>query len=66
MGQLSKLPCMVEVNKVEGPYDIVVKLSDNNIDCSSRVSLALGVGISDASHLLSTIIILIYCYYLLL
>ncbi|HEU4444657.1 MAG TPA: hypothetical protein VFR94_08285 [Nitrososphaeraceae archaeon] len=23
---------MVEINKVEGPYDIVAKLSDNNID----------------------------------
>jgi DNA-binding Lrp family transcriptional regulator len=32
MSQLDKLPCMVEINKVEGPYDIVVKLSDNNID----------------------------------
>jgi DNA-binding Lrp family transcriptional regulator len=30
--QLDKLPCMVEINKVEGPYDIVAKLSDNNID----------------------------------
>ena len=32
LSQLDKLPCMVEINKVEGPYDIVVKLSDNNID----------------------------------
>jgi DNA-binding Lrp family transcriptional regulator len=32
MSQLDKLPCVVEVNKVEGPYDIVVKLSDNNMD----------------------------------
>jgi hypothetical protein len=31
MSQLDKLPCVIEVNKVEGPYDIVVKLSDNNI-----------------------------------
>jgi DNA-binding Lrp family transcriptional regulator len=23
---------VIEVNKVEGPYDIVAKLSDNNID----------------------------------
>ena len=32
MSQLDKLPCVVEVNKVEGPYDIVVKLSDNDMD----------------------------------
>ena len=32
LSQLDKLPCMVEINKVEGPYDIVAKMSDNNID----------------------------------
>ena len=32
MSQLDKLPCVVEVNKVEGPYDIVVKLYDNDMD----------------------------------
>jgi DNA-binding Lrp family transcriptional regulator len=32
IGQLSKLPCVVEVNKVEGPYDIVAKLSDDNMN----------------------------------
>ncbi len=32
MTQLSRLPCVIEVNKVAGPYDIVVKLSDNNMD----------------------------------
>ena len=32
MSQLSKLPCVVEVNRVEGPYDIVAKLSDDNMD----------------------------------
>ncbi len=32
LSQLDKLPCIVEINKVEGPYDIVAKLSDNNID----------------------------------
>ena len=32
MDQLSKLPCVVEVNKVEGPYDIVAKLSDDNMN----------------------------------
>jgi DNA-binding Lrp family transcriptional regulator len=32
LSQLDKLPCMVEINKVEGPYDIVAKLSDDNID----------------------------------
>jgi DNA-binding Lrp family transcriptional regulator len=28
----SKLPCVVEVNKVEEPYDIVAKLSDDNMN----------------------------------
>ena len=32
MSHLEKLPCVVEVNKVEGPYDIVVMLSDNDMD----------------------------------
>jgi hypothetical protein len=32
MSQLDKLSCVIEVNKVEEPYDIVVKLSDNNVD----------------------------------
>jgi len=32
IGQLNKLPCIVEVNKVEGPYDIVAKLSDDNMN----------------------------------
>ena len=32
MDQLSKLPCVVEVNRVDGPYDIVAKLSDDNMD----------------------------------
>jgi DNA-binding Lrp family transcriptional regulator len=32
MSQLSKLPCVTEVNKVDGPYDIVAKLSDDNIN----------------------------------
>jgi len=30
--QLDKLPCVVQIDKVEGPYDIVAKLSDDNID----------------------------------
>ena len=32
MSQLSKLACVTEVNRVDGPYDIIVKLSDNNMD----------------------------------
>jgi DNA-binding Lrp family transcriptional regulator len=32
MSQLSNLPCVTEVNKVGGPYDIVAKLSDNSTD----------------------------------
>jgi hypothetical protein len=31
MSQLNMLPSVVEVNRVEGPYDIVVKLSDDNM-----------------------------------
>ena len=32
VSQLSKLPCVTEVNRVDGPYDIILKLSDDNID----------------------------------
>ena len=32
MNQLEKLPCVVEVDRVAGPYDIVAKLSNSNID----------------------------------
>ena len=32
MSQLDKLPCVIEVNKVGGPYDIVGKLFDNDTD----------------------------------
>jgi DNA-binding Lrp family transcriptional regulator len=32
MSQLSELPCVTEVNRVDGPYDIIVKLSDDNMD----------------------------------
>jgi len=32
VSQLSKLACVTEVNRVDGPYDIVVKLSDNNMN----------------------------------
>ena len=32
LSQLSKLACVTEVNRVDGPYDIIVKLSDNNMD----------------------------------
>jgi hypothetical protein len=31
VSQLSKLPCITEVNRVEGPYDIIVELSDDNL-----------------------------------
>jgi DNA-binding Lrp family transcriptional regulator len=31
MDQLSKLPCVTEVNKLDGPYDIIVKLYDDNM-----------------------------------
>jgi DNA-binding Lrp family transcriptional regulator len=27
-----RLPCVTEANRVDGPYDIIVKLSDNNTD----------------------------------
>ena len=32
MSQLSKLPCITEVNRVDGPYDFIVKLSDYDMD----------------------------------
>src|SRR5215212_10914299 len=32
VSQLSKLPCVTEVNRVDGPYDIIVRLSDDNTD----------------------------------
>ena len=32
VSQLSKLPCVTEVNMVKGPYYIIVKLSDDNMD----------------------------------
>ena len=32
MSQLSKLPCITEVNRVDGPYDIIVKLSDDSME----------------------------------
>ncbi|HZA71215.1 MAG TPA: hypothetical protein VE548_16085 [Nitrososphaeraceae archaeon] len=32
VSQLNKLPCVTEVNRVVGPYDIIVKLSDDNTD----------------------------------
>ena len=30
--QLSKLPCVTEVHRVDGPYDMIVKLSDDRMD----------------------------------
>jgi hypothetical protein len=32
VSQLSKLPCVKEVDRVDGPYDIVMKLFDDNMD----------------------------------
>jgi DNA-binding Lrp family transcriptional regulator len=32
MRELSKLPYVVELNKVDGPYDIIVKLSADNMN----------------------------------
>ena len=32
MSQLSKLPCITEVSRVDGPYDFIVKLSDDDMD----------------------------------
>ena len=32
ISQLNKLPCIAEVNKVDRPYDIVAKLSDDNMN----------------------------------
>jgi DNA-binding Lrp family transcriptional regulator len=30
--QLNDVPCVAEVNRVAGPYDIIVKLSDDNMN----------------------------------
>ena len=30
ISQLSKLPCITEVSRVDGPYDFIVKLSDDD------------------------------------
>lgn len=32
MGQLSKLPHVTEVNRVDGPYDIILKLSGDDMN----------------------------------
>jgi DNA-binding Lrp family transcriptional regulator len=32
VSQLSKLPCVKEVDRVDGQYDIVMKLFDDNMD----------------------------------
>jgi DNA-binding Lrp family transcriptional regulator len=32
VSQLSKLPCVKEVDRVDGPYNIVMKLFDDNMD----------------------------------
>ena len=32
MRQLSKLPYIIEVNRVDGPYDIIVKLSGGDMN----------------------------------
>jgi DNA-binding Lrp family transcriptional regulator len=32
MSQLINLPCIIEVNRVDGPYDFIVKLSDYDMD----------------------------------
>ena len=32
MSQISKLPHVTEVNRVDGPYDFIVKLSDYDMD----------------------------------
>ena len=32
IGELRQLPNIREVNRVDGPYDIIVKLSDNSME----------------------------------
>jgi DNA-binding Lrp family transcriptional regulator len=39
MAQLSKLSCVKEVNRVDGTYDILVKLSDDSIE---RIKESIG------------------------
>jgi DNA-binding Lrp family transcriptional regulator len=39
LAQLSKLSCVKEVNRVDGTYDILVKLSDDSIE---RIKESIG------------------------
>jgi DNA-binding Lrp family transcriptional regulator len=37
MEQIAKLPCVEEVNRVTGVYDIIVKLAGSNLDVLREV-----------------------------
>jgi DNA-binding Lrp family transcriptional regulator len=51
MAQLSALPCVKEVNRVDGTYDIIVKLSDDNIE---RIKESIGKGMTRIRGIQST------------
>ena len=52
VSQLSKLPCVTEVNRVDGPYDIIVKLSDNNMDA---IKVSIGKSMTRINGIQSTL-----------
>jgi DNA-binding Lrp family transcriptional regulator len=51
MAQLSTLPCVKEVNRVDGTYDIIVKLSDDNIE---RIKESIGKSMTRIRGIQST------------
>ena len=51
MAQLSTLPCVQEVNRVDGTYDIIVKLSDDNIE---RIKESIGKSMTRIRGIQST------------
>ena len=68
MSQLSNLPCVTEVNKVDGIYDIVAKLSDNSTD-TIKESIGKHMTTIKGSHFCNPLLLLyivIYCVYLLM
>jgi DNA-binding Lrp family transcriptional regulator len=55
MSQLDKLPCVVEVDRVVGPYDIVAKLSNSNID---TIKESIGKHMTRIQGIQSTLILM--------
>jgi DNA-binding Lrp family transcriptional regulator len=49
------LACVTEVNRVDGPYDIIVKLSDNNMD---TIKESIGKHMTKIQGIQSTLILM--------